>query len=49
MPLPRGTPLQADLIKQKLPKTNGGYLALGFGKTDRRVCDEVTTDHPIDS
>ena len=28
---------------------NGGYNALkGFGKTHKKVYDELTTDHPID-
>jgi fructose-bisphosphate aldolase, class I len=47
-----GVTIEADVIKQKLPENNGGYLALGaqggYGKTDRRVYDELTTDHPID-
>ena len=47
-----GVTLGADLIKQKLPQSNGGYLALGhhgsYGATDRRVYDELTTDHPVD-
>ena len=28
-----GVTIQADIIKQKLPTTNGGYTALNFGKT----------------
>lgn len=43
-----GVTLQADIIKQKLPKGNGGYPAIGFGKTDDRVYSELTSDHPID-
>ncbi len=43
-----GVTLQADIIKQKLPDTNGGYTALNFGKTDKRVYSELTSDHPID-
>ena len=43
-----GVTIGADLIKQKLPETNGGYPALGFGKTDPRVYDALTSDHPID-
>jgi class I fructose-bisphosphate aldolase len=43
-----GVTLEADIIKQKQPETNGGYNALKFGKTDRLVYDELTTDHPID-
>lgn len=40
--------VEADIVKQKQPLTNGGYRALGFGKTDERVYGELTTDHPID-
>ena len=43
-----GVTIEADIIKQKLPENNGGYTALGFGKTHRLVYDELTTDHPID-
>ncbi len=43
-----GVTLEADIIKQKQPENNGGYLALKFGKTSSRVYDELTTDHPID-
>ncbi len=45
-----GVTLQADIIKQKLPENNGGFTAMGsgYGKTDKRVYSELTTDHPID-
>jgi fructose-bisphosphate aldolase, class I len=43
-----GVTIQADIIKQKLPENNGGYNALKFGKTDKKVYSELTTDHPID-
>ena len=43
-----GVTIEADIIKQKLPDNNGGYNALGFGKTHPLVYDELTTDHPID-
>ena len=48
-----GVTLEADIIKQKLPETNRGYLALSskenpYGKIDSRVYDKLTTDHPID-
>jgi len=43
-----GVTLEADIIKQKQPENNGGYTALGFGKTDKRVYSELTTDNPID-
>ena len=40
--------VQADIIKQKQPQNNGGYRALGFGKTDDRVYQRLTSDHPVD-
>jgi len=43
-----GVTLQADIIKQKLPTNNGGYLATKHGKTSQLVYDKLTTDHPID-
>ena len=43
-----GVTLQADIIKQKLPTNNGGYLATRHGKTHKLVYDKLTTDHPID-
>jgi fructose-bisphosphate aldolase, class I len=44
-----GVTIQADIIKQKLPENNGGYNALkNFGKTHKKVYEELTTDHPID-
>ncbi len=43
-----GVTLEADIIKQKLPETNGGYNALNFGKTHKSVYSQLTTDNPID-
>jgi fructose-bisphosphate aldolase, class I len=48
-----GATIQADILKQKLPTTNGGYRALNtgdssYGKLDDRIYDQLTTDHPID-
>jgi len=44
-----GVTIEADIIKQKLPENNGGYLALKFGKTDKRVYTQLTPgDHPIE-
>lgn len=43
-----GVTLEADIIKQKLPENNGGYLAIKAGKTHDKVYSELTTDHPID-
>src|SRR5688572_11040923 len=43
-----GVTIQADIIKQKLPENNGGYNAVNFGKTHKKVYSDLTTDHPID-
>ncbi|MCG8349058.1 MAG: class I fructose-bisphosphate aldolase [Chloroflexales bacterium] len=48
-----GVTIQADIIKQKLPENNGGYNALNtkenpYGKTNKRLYTELTSDHPID-
>ncbi|MCI0619258.1 class I fructose-bisphosphate aldolase, partial [bacterium] len=43
-----GVTIQADIIKQKMPENNGGYNALKFGKTHKKVYEELTTDNPID-
>lgn len=44
-----GVTIEADIIKQKLPENNGGYNALKFGKTDKRVYSQLTPgDHPIE-
>ena len=43
-----GATIQADIVKQKLPTSNGGYTAVGFGKTDARIYNELSSDHPID-
>jgi class I fructose-bisphosphate aldolase len=43
-----GVTMEADIIKQKLPENNGGYEALKFGKTNKKVYSELTSDHPID-
>jgi class I fructose-bisphosphate aldolase len=43
-----GVTIEADIIKQKLPENNGGFMALNFGKTDKRVYSQLSTDHPID-
>ncbi len=43
-----GVTVEADIIKQKLPENNGGYEALKFGKTSKKVYSDLTTDHPID-
>ncbi|SDB81819.1 class I fructose-bisphosphate aldolase [Williamwhitmania taraxaci] len=43
-----GVTIQADIIKQKLPENNGGFKAIGFGKTSEKVYTQLTTNHPID-
>ncbi len=43
-----GVTLQADIIKQKLPTNNGGFLATKHGKTSKLVYENLTSDHPID-
>ena len=43
-----GVTIQADIIKQKLPENNGGYNALKFGKTHKKVYSDLSSDHPID-
>ena len=48
-----GVTIEADIIKQKLPELNGGYEALNmgnssYGKFDKRIYTELSTDHPID-
>src|SRR5215210_6966509 len=43
-----GVTLQADIIKQKLPTNNAGYLATKHGKTNKLVYEKLTTEHPID-
>jgi class I fructose-bisphosphate aldolase len=48
-----GVTIQADIIKQKLPENNGGFLALNeggvtYGKFDKRMYSDLCSDHPID-
>ncbi|MHB8189864.1 MAG: class I fructose-bisphosphate aldolase [Ferrimicrobium sp.] len=43
-----GVTIEADIIKQKLPECNAGYVNLSFGRTDPLVYNTLTTNHPID-
>lgn len=48
-----GVTIEADIIKQKLPESNGGFLALNkegvsYSKTHDKVYSKLSTDHPID-
>jgi fructose-bisphosphate aldolase, class I len=40
--------IQADIVKQKQATRDGGYTAIGFGKTHPRVYSELSGSHPID-
>ena len=43
-----GVTIEADIIKQKLPTTNGGFTAIKFGKTHPDVYEKLSSNHPID-
>ena len=48
-----GATIEADILKQKQPESNGGYRALNagdssYGKLDERIYTELSSDHPID-
>lgn len=47
-----GVTIEADIIKQKLPEVNGGFLHLNqessYGKFDPRMYDKLIPDHPIE-
>jgi len=48
-----GVTIEADIVKQKLPTINGGYMTLNqdgakFGKWSEKTYTELCSDHPID-
>jgi class I fructose-bisphosphate aldolase len=43
-----GATIHADIVKQKLPENNGGFTAIGFGRTSKLVYSDYTTDNAID-
>jgi len=48
-----GVTIEADIVKQKLPTNNGGYVALNkggvkYGKMDDRAYNNLCSDHPVD-
>jgi class I fructose-bisphosphate aldolase len=47
-----GVTIEADIIKQKLPENNGGFLFLNqesnYGKFDKRMYETLIPDHPIE-
>jgi class I fructose-bisphosphate aldolase len=43
-----GVTIEADIIKQKMADVNGGFTAVNFGKSHKKMYTELSTDHPID-
>lgn len=44
-----GATIEADIIKQKQPTSNGGFKAIeDFGKSDPLMYERLTSNHPID-
>jgi len=48
-----GVTIEADIVKQKLPTLNGGYVAINkggvkYGKMDSAAYTKLASDHPID-
>ncbi len=43
-----GVTIEADIVKQKQPTNNGGFTAIGFGRTHDLVYSQLSSDHPID-
>lgn len=43
-----GVTIQADIIKQKLPETNGGFRDIGFGKSHPDMYNKLSTENLID-
>jgi class I fructose-bisphosphate aldolase len=43
-----GVTIQADVIKQKMPESNGGFTAINFSKSAPQMYTELSSDHPID-
>ncbi len=43
-----GVTIEADIIKQKQATNNGGYTAIGFGKTSPLVYEKLVPDNPIE-
>lgn len=43
-----GATIQADIVKQKLPEVNGGFLDIKFAKTNDKMYTELSSSHPID-
>jgi class I fructose-bisphosphate aldolase len=48
-----GVTIEADIIKQKMAKVDRGYEVLNmgdssYGKFDKKIYEDLTSDHPID-
>ncbi len=48
-----GVTIEADIVKQKQPTINGGYIALNnkgisYGKFNKNAYEKLMSDHPID-
>jgi class I fructose-bisphosphate aldolase len=43
-----GATIQADIIKQKQPTNNSGFLVVNFGKTHPLMYEKLASDQPID-
>jgi fructose-bisphosphate aldolase, class I len=48
-----GVTIEADIVKQKQPECNEGYIAMSedgksYGKTHKKVYSDLSSDHPID-
>lgn len=43
-----GVTIEADIIKQKLPTTDGAFQTLKFAKSNKEMYEELTTENPID-
>lgn len=43
-----GVTIEADIIKQKQPENNGGFIAINFAKTHKAVYSQLSSDNPID-
>jgi class I fructose-bisphosphate aldolase len=43
-----GVTIEADIIKQKAPENNGGFTALAFGKSHKKMYSDLSSAHLID-
>jgi class I fructose-bisphosphate aldolase len=43
-----GVTIEADIIKQKQPESQGGYPAIGFGHSNKLVYEKLATGNPIE-